>query len=276
MDTNFKSGFEKSAFVNLLGKGIRKLKGAAHSTGTTLRAIPEKIKTDYSRGLKGQSGISFSQAKKQVQTKDAIRKANETREINKIKNEAKKQKRMEAVQKAKETKMQNKQKALEAQQAATKEKATGLAKNVAIAGGGAAAGGMLASRMGDSQPDQSQYRYASAKGLDKTAGILSNIKSFGKAMMGPKGTRPGLEHRLDPDQLEQILKKVDEVKPKIGPLHVLGGSILAGMGAPIGAAIMRGTASGAKEVLNAPPSMSPQSTPEGAVFVQPTPVRPFH
>lgn len=279
MNTNFKSGFEKTAFVNLLGKGVKAFKGFSKSTGNTFRAIPEKIKTDYSRGLQGKGGISFSQAKKQVALKDSLKKAQETRDLNKIKNQALKEKRMQAVQKAKETKAQNMQKKQEVQKAQTAEKQKTLAKNVGLAGAGALGGGMIASRAGASQPDESQYRYASAKGLDKTSGIIQGVKNmsnFLKATMGSNKPKINLDLKLNQEQLDTILKKVDEVKPKIGPLHVLGGSILAGMGAPIGAAIMKGTASGAKEVLNSPPSsMYPTNNQPRASYVQPDPTKLF-
>lgn len=96
-------------------------------------------------------------------------------------------------------------------------------------------------------------------GFQKTAGLSSILKGLGNkaknigefAQATAKGEAK-IQHSLDPEQMKKIMEAVEKMKPTIGPWHVLGGSILAGMGAPVGAAMVRGGASTAKEIMNAP------------------------
>jgi len=113
-------------------------------------------------------------------------------------------------------------------------------------------------------------------GFQKVSGVMDVLKGskrklgnlFELASAVGKGTAK-IEHKLDPEDLKKLLKSMEELKPKIGPMHIIAGSILAGMGAPIGAAMVRSTAQGAKNVFSAPAS------PGNPTYQRPRVQRPF-
>lgn len=71
-------------------------------------------------------------------------------------------------------------------------------------------------------------------GFEKQAGIFSSLDDLARA--AKKASQEGAEvtHKFDPEQLKKILEASDKLKPSIKPVHLLGASILAGAGFPIG------------------------------------------
>ncbi len=71
-------------------------------------------------------------------------------------------------------------------------------------------------------------------GFQKTAGLFGSLDDIARAAKNLSDEGAEVIHKFDPEQLKQILEGMDKMKPSIKPIHLLGASVLAGAGFPIG------------------------------------------
>jgi hypothetical protein len=83
--------------------------------------------------------------------------------------------------------------------------------------------------------------------------LLGNVDDLAKKIV----EEGKLTHELNPEQMKKVLDKIDEVKSGVGPGTILGAAILAGAGAPIGAAMVRKTTDVGEKVLKTDIPMNP-------------------
>lgn len=89
-------------------------------------------------------------------------------------------------------------------------------------------------------------------GLKKTAGLFGALDDLARAAKNMSDDGAEVIHKFDPEQLKKILEATDKLKPSIKPIHLLGASVLAGAGFPIGQYIGNRAKDVTEAVLDAP------------------------
>ena len=279
MNENFRQGFEKEASI---AHGLGKLIGGTGRAVSRVGSIPSTAAVNFKRGLQGKPKVTTKQ----------VHEAKKYKKAQKARAEANQRKAMEAERRAAE------QAEREAAEAAAKKKETrkkimGYAKP--LAAGAAITGGSLYGMKKLDEYQQNKlnentapmgYGYYSTKqagigdwfakmifpkavnALDDVARKVTKDELLGENVnrvakqIADKGK---MTHELSPEQMKMVMDKIEQVKPKIGPGTVLGAAILAGAGAPIGAAMVRKTTDVGEKVLKTDIPMNPFREKQEAV-----------